>query len=191
MWTALDSNPELRFRGRWQTSWTITPLWGVNCELFLEVGCYVAENMYLRERNYSFHALGKICWVFVRKCAVQVNVEFYLRWHRTVAFYQTSVYLFEQHVPTDIAYWFLFSSTTLFGRLFQPSSDRNTGSQKRLKKRERDPSLRIVGIRLDYCKNFFYCYEKGKVSNIKIDMLHCFTVHFHSMSLLVPTNALF
>jgi hypothetical protein len=44
-----------------------------------------------------------------------------------------------------------------------------------------------------YCKNFTNSMQRGAQmmdKHIPIK-LHCFTVHFHSLSLLVPTNALF
>jgi len=36
-----------------------------------------------------------------------------------------------------------------------------------------DLSLQTVDIKLDYCKIFDYCFEKGKSSNVKIAMFGC------------------
>jgi len=105
-----------------------------------------------------FHALGK-CAEFVCKCAVRVNVGVYLRWHRPLPFYETSVYLFEQHISTDIVYWFLFGTTTLFGRLFQPLSDRNTGSQRKIKKK-RERSVRTnCRYKIRLLQNFWLLWK--------------------------------
>lgn len=56
------------------------------------------------------------------------------------------ILLSEQHNYIVPVYWYLFSSTTCFGCLFQPLSGRNTGLQKEEKRR--DLSLQTLGIGL-------------------------------------------